>query len=94
MPGLPNDSSVKAQLEAEYQKIVQDLTSQVNELNAVMDQVTKEREFYFNKLREIEVLVQQNLDGDIDATSASYLKTIQDILYKTEEGFEIPTADA
>jgi RP/EB family microtubule-associated protein len=94
VPGLPNDSSVKAQLEAEYQKIVQDLTSQVNELNGVMDQVTKEREFYFNKLREIEVLVQQNLDGDIDATSASYLKTIQDILYKTEEGFEIPTADA
>ncbi|KAG9011780.1 hypothetical protein FRB90_007080 [Tulasnella sp. 427] len=50
-----------------------------------------ERNFYFNKLRDIEILVQQQMDvlegeGKVDAT----LKSIQEILYKTEDGFEPP----
>lgn len=85
--------SHKSQLEAEYQKIVQELTSQVSELNGTMDQVSKEREFYFNKLREIEVYVQQCMDASPEPFIAKHLKSVQEILYKTEDGFEIPDAE-
>lgn len=82
----------KNDLESEYQKIIDELTSQVSELNGTLEQVTKEREFYFNKLREIEIFVQSSMD-EADENTDSNLKTVQDILYKTEDGFEIPETD-
>ncbi len=80
-------------LESEYQKMIQELTQQVVELNGSMEQVTKEREFYFNKLREIEVFVQQHLDGGLENSLDTTLKSVQEILYKTEEGFELPEVE-
>ncbi|KAJ8098836.1 calponin homology domain-containing protein [Lipomyces tetrasporus] len=59
----------------------------------------RERDFYFNKLREIEILVQAVADEDAalaesgqpaNAEKDLLIKQIQDILYTTEEGFEIP----
>ncbi|KAK9237394.1 calponin homology domain-containing protein [Lipomyces kononenkoae] len=59
----------------------------------------RERDFYFNKLREIEILVQAVADEDaalaesgqeINPEKDLLIKQIQDILYTTEEGFEIP----
>ncbi|KAI9822038.1 MAG: hypothetical protein M1832_003210 [Thelocarpon impressellum] len=52
----------------------------------------RERDFYFNKLRDIELLIQQAVEADpeIDKEEDSLLKHIQAILYSTEEGFEIP----
>jgi len=52
----------------------------------------KERDFYFHKLREIEVLLQQEIDDDpqLNPGDNPFVKRIQDILYSTEEGFEIP----
>ncbi|KAI6646664.1 hypothetical protein LOD99_12785 [Oopsacas minuta] len=55
--------------------------------NATLDleQCTKERDFYFSKLRKIEVIVQESYQqGD------SVLESIQVILYETEEGFTLP----
>ncbi|KAK9467046.1 calponin homology domain-containing protein [Lipomyces arxii] len=58
-----------------------------------------ERDFYFNKLREIEILVQAIADEDVALEEAGepvnaekdlLIKQIQDVLYTTEEGFEIP----
>lgn len=52
----------------------------------------RERDFYFSKLRDIELLVQQalelqpDLSGDLDGLVGK----IQNIMYSTEEGFEIP----
>ena len=80
---------IKSELENEYRKVVVELTNQVADVNASMEQVSKEREFYFNKLREIEVYIQQNLDS-AEAPIEKHLKAIQDVLYRTEEGFEIP----
>ncbi len=82
----------KNELEEEYQKIIEELTSQVAELNGSLEQVTKEREFYFNKLREIEIYVQSAMD-ESEGSNDSSLKAVQEILYKTEDGFEIPETE-
>ncbi|KAM3433190.1 hypothetical protein MY4824_006113 [Beauveria thailandica] len=52
----------------------------------------RERDFYFSKLRDIELLIQQAIDEDpeIDKQEDGLVKQIQTILYSTEEGFEIP----
>lgn len=52
----------------------------------------RERDFYFNKLRDIELLVQAAVDDDpeLEKQEDGLVKQIQNILYSTEEGFEIP----
>jgi len=52
----------------------------------------KERDFYFSKLRDIELLIQTAVEEDpeIEKEEKSLVKDIQAILYSTEEGFEIP----
>lgn len=52
----------------------------------------KERDFYFAKLRDIEVLLQTAIEADpeLEKDDDSFVKHIQGILYSTEEGFEIP----
>lgn len=50
-----------------------------------------ERNFYFNKLREIEVLCE-GLKGN-EGASADLVAQIQAILYKTEEGFQTEDGD-
>ncbi|KAJ3107431.1 hypothetical protein HDU96_007879 [Phlyctochytrium bullatum] len=83
----------KADLEQEYQKIINEVRVELSETRAAQDQTEREREFYFNKLREIEVLVQTLFDNG-SVTPGPFedaMKDIQAIMYKTEEGFEIPT---
>ncbi|KAL8796903.1 MAG: hypothetical protein Q9195_000986 [Heterodermia aff. obscurata] len=52
----------------------------------------RERDFYFSKLRDIELLLQQAIETDpeIEKDEEGLVKHIQTILYSTEEGFEIP----
>ncbi|KAJ6779364.1 hypothetical protein PWT90_04029 [Aphanocladium album] len=52
----------------------------------------RERDFYFSKLRDIELLIQQAIDEDpeLEKQEDGLVKHIQTILYSTEEGFEIP----
>lgn len=52
----------------------------------------KERDFYFSKLRDIELLLQTAIEADpeIEKEENGLVKNIQSILYSTEEGFEIP----
>ncbi|KAJ7434337.1 calponin homology domain-containing protein [Mycena galericulata] len=64
---------------------LQALQGQVRELSTHLEGLEKERDFYFEKLREIEILVQQQTEvleaaGKDDET----LKEIQKILYSTE----------
>jgi len=76
---------------AEYVKAIAALNQQVMEVKAAAAQIEKEREFYFGKLRAIEVLVQQFMDAAPGAADgASAVKDIQAVLYQTEEGFELP----
>ena len=52
---------------------------QVNELTLSNEGLEKERDFYFSKLREIEVLCQECEQEDIPV-----IKKIFDVLYATE----------
>lgn len=68
-----------------------ELTKQVEDLKVTVDGLEKERDFYFGKLRDIEILVQQQIDIEPEN---QLLKEIQTILYNTEDGFEAPESAA
>ena len=60
---------------------VLELTKKLEEVNSTVDGLERERDFYFGKLRDIEILVQQQIEGDPENV---FLKEVQDILYSTE----------
>jgi len=72
---------------------VHQLQNQLKEMQTHLEGLEKERDFYFSKLRDIEILVQTQLEGDGEGKDET-LKKIQEILYSTEEGFEVPDANA
>jgi len=61
-------------------------------LKETVQGLERERDFYFSKLRDIELLIQQAIEADpeLDKDEGGLLKQIQAILYSTEDGFEIP----
>ncbi|XP_030553854.1 microtubule-associated protein RP/EB family member 1 isoform X9 [Drosophila novamexicana] len=71
---------------------IEELSSQVRPQVEVMDMrlnlegLEKERDFYFSKLRDIEILCQE---AD-EAEPAQLVQKILDILYATEDGFAPP----
>lgn len=70
------------------------LASQVAELSQRVTDLERERDFYFNKLREIEVLLQAEVEAKPELEGQGGLvHNVQQILYSTEEGFEIPAED-
>ncbi|XP_059474927.1 microtubule-associated protein RP/EB family member 1 isoform X2 [Neocloeon triangulifer] len=62
-----------------------ELTSQLAEMKLTTEALEKERDFYFGKLRDIEVLCQEATPGD-----SSIIDKITQILYATEDGFAPP----
>ncbi|KAM0793749.1 hypothetical protein ACM66B_001169 [Microbotryomycetes sp. NB124-2] len=75
---------------------VQQLTAQMEDMRVSVDGLEKERDFYFNKLREIEILIGARIeteDETMTETEKNLLLEIQQILYSTEEGFEVPDVE-
>ncbi|KAJ1985541.1 microtubule integrity protein mal3 [Dimargaris cristalligena] len=72
--------------------LIQDLNKQITELKVNIDGVEKERDFYFNKLRSVEIYLQQ-LEGEFTENETVLVREIQAILYSTEDGFEPDTAE-
>lgn len=68
------------------------LTAENNQLKETVVGLERERDFYFSKLRDIELLVQTAVEEDpeLEKQEDGLVKQIQLILYSTEEGFEIP----
>jgi RP/EB family microtubule-associated protein len=68
------------------------LQQENNTLKETVQGLERERDFYFSKLRDIELLVQQACEEDpeIEKQEDGLIKHIQTILYSTEDGFEIP----
>uniref|UniRef100_A0A8D0HUC6 Microtubule-associated protein RP/EB family member 1 n=1 Tax=Sphenodon punctatus TaxID=8508 RepID=A0A8D0HUC6_SPHPU len=62
-----------------------ELIQQINVLKLTVEDLEKERDFYFGKLRNIELICQEN-EGESDPV----LQRIVEILYATDEGFVIP----
>ncbi|CDS08345.1 hypothetical protein LRAMOSA02293 [Lichtheimia ramosa] len=93
---LSSSSASASAMDNHSASMVIDLQKQVSELKLTVDGLEKERDFYFGKLRDIEILVQEQLDaveqehGNTDAPEIGVLKEIQTVLYSTEDGFEVP----
>lgn len=68
------------------------LQQENNTLRETVQGLERERDFYFSKLRDIELLIQQAVDEDpeIEKQEDGLIRHIQTILYSTEDGFEIP----
>ncbi|KAH8108536.1 EB1 domain-containing protein [Phellopilus nigrolimitatus] len=76
---------------AQSNEAVTALRAQLAEMSAHLEGLEKERDFYFAKLRDIEILVQQQFEENEKAgVDDETLKEIQKILYSTEDGFEVP----
>ncbi|KAF8922858.1 calponin homology domain-containing protein [Dissophora ornata] len=75
------------------QSIVLGLQKELQEERNTVAALEKERDFYFGKLRDIEVLIQQELERSPESGESTLLKEIQAVLYSTEDGFEIPAED-
>eukprot|EP00638_Chattonella_subsalsa_P014097 CAMPEP_0117780060 /NCGR_PEP_ID=MMETSP0948-20121206/1997_1 /TAXON_ID=44440 /ORGANISM="Chattonella subsalsa, Strain CCMP2191" /LENGTH=326 /DNA_ID=CAMNT_0005607771 /DNA_START=81 /DNA_END=1063 /DNA_ORIENTATION=- len=61
---------------------INQLEEEKEELNGIIDSLTEEREFYFEKLREIEILLQSQVD---DGKDSPLIQAIFKILYATND---------
>lgn len=64
---------------------IMELNQQLMDLKLTVDGLEKERDFYFSKLRDIELICQEHEGG-----SNPILTKIIDVLYATEDGFAPP----
>lgn len=63
--------------------------SEISQLKATIDNIERERDFYYGKLRSVEVLCQQtDEEPEVDK------KKVLEILYATEDGFAVPEETA
>ena len=62
------------------------LANENNQLKETIQGLERERDFYFSKLRDIELLIQQaiEIDPEIEKDEEGLVKHIQTILYSTE----------
>ncbi|KAG2731745.1 hypothetical protein G9P44_005332 [Scheffersomyces stipitis] len=98
-----NHTASSSKLTAKYTRELSESKQQIASLNEELQEyrissesLETERNFYFNKLRQIEILVQhitemqesENLDEIAALTVPQFATQIQTILYSTEEGFQ------
>ncbi|KAL1520430.1 hypothetical protein AB1Y20_022014 [Prymnesium parvum] len=61
----------------------QDLAAEVDELKQSVDNLERERDFYYMKLREVEIMCQQH-----EGENVPFLQQVLEILYKTDDAEE------
>uniref|UniRef100_A0A914D2P3 Uncharacterized protein n=1 Tax=Acrobeloides nanus TaxID=290746 RepID=A0A914D2P3_9BILA len=81
-------SGVDPHVHEELKKELEEVRRQLFESDEVVAGLEKERDFYFSKLRKIEVMCQDN-----EQTGAMDIHKILQVLYETEEGFAVPDED-
>ncbi|KAK1943486.1 Microtubule-associated protein RP/EB family member 1C [Phytophthora citrophthora] len=77
-------AAATAPLEKELEELTasnEALTNESGELRAMVESLEKERDFYFNKLREVEIMLQSAEDTEANPLAQSIFK----VLYATEE---------
>jgi len=74
-----------ARVSAGAQAQIEDLNNEILEMKLSVEGLEKERDFYFGKLRDVEVICQEH-----ETTGGEAIRKVLDILYQTEEGFAVP----
>ncbi|KAJ3217679.1 hypothetical protein HDU67_007502 [Dinochytrium kinnereticum] len=74
---------------AEHESILSDANKKLTDLQLIADTLERERNFYYLKLRDLEVVVLERYQKG-EPSMAPFLREIQTILYSTEEGFISP----
>lgn len=66
------------------------LQQEIATLKETVTGLERERDFYFSKLRDIELLIQRAVeaDPDLEKDNDGLVKQIQNILYSTEVSLE------
>ena len=83
----PKPASERGSLERK-QRGAQQLALEVTELKLSVENLERERDFYYSKLREVEVLCQAN-----EGNNVPFLQQVLDILYKTDDADEFVTPE-
>ncbi|CDH14350.1 related to Protein BIM1 [Zygosaccharomyces bailii ISA1307] len=93
---VPSDRRVSSVQLSQAQGQILQLNKEVDAYREAMAVLDRERDFYFGKLRDIEILVQSSQDlinegvySTDGAELSKFLSKVQQILYATEEGFEV-----
>jgi len=84
-PSAVASSAASAAASSEAQ---QQLALEVNDLKLSVENLERERDFYYSKLREVEVLCQAN-----EGSTQPFLQDVLDILYKTDDAEEFVTPE-
>ncbi|XP_067128357.1 microtubule-associated protein RP/EB family member 1-like isoform X2 [Centruroides vittatus] len=85
-PSAPRITSNRLASSGDSQRI-EELNSQMAELKLTVEGLERERDFYYGKLRDIEVLCQEQEHTE---DKMALIERILEILYATEEGFAVP----
>ncbi|KAI9207363.1 uncharacterized protein BJ171DRAFT_596913 [Polychytrium aggregatum] len=98
VPGRSSESAAlmedieKLKLElSQCQSVITELNQQTSDVRTVAESLERERDFYFGKLRSIEVII--NVHASSKACSPDVKQVvgeIRDVLYQIEDGFEMP----
>ncbi|XP_053675717.1 microtubule-associated protein RP/EB family member 1 isoform X3 [Anopheles nili] len=81
---IVNTSKSSSQNSVTNQQI-EELSAQMSDMRLNFEGLEKERDFYFSKLRDIEILCQ-----DDEQSQSPFVQKILEILYATEDGFAPP----
>ena len=65
---------------------ITELETKLNQMTISAESLERERDFYYNKLRDIEIICQ----SDDSEEKPAVLMKINEVLYATEEGFSLP----
>merc|ERR1719412_1079829 len=68
---------------------IEELSNQLMESKLTIEGLEKERDFYFSKLRDIEVLAQEH-----ENDGGEFVQRALQVLYATEDGFAVPEDEA
>jgi len=79
-------------ISANAQAQIEDLNAQLMEMKLTVEGLEKERDFYFGKLRDVEVIAQEEENAPT-SESTTFVQKILGVLYATEDGFAVPDED-
>lgn len=92
-PGGGRSAPSSNGISASAQSQIEDLNNQIMEMKLTVEGLEKERDFYFGKLRDVEVIAQEE-ENVPTAGNPDFVNKILGVLYATEDGFAVPDEEA